>query len=159
MRYKSINKYIRTHLSDRRILIVISLLIITPLGLFSKAYTGMAQAWVRDYSGDVLYEIFWCLVIFWFVLPIKNIARLKSTTIKIALWVFSVTCVIEVSQLWFHLVPVEVRSHLIWKLLLGAGFAWWDFPHYALGSLIGWWWIFQIGCIHRGNRKQLTTDD
>ncbi|MDJ0588654.1 MAG: hypothetical protein QNJ72_01490 [Pleurocapsa sp. MO_226.B13] len=40
-----------------------------------------------------------------------------------------------------------MRSHLIWKLLLGAGFAWWDFPHYALGSLIGWWWMFKIGSI------------
>ena len=129
---------------DRRILIILSLLLITPLGLLSKVYTGVAQAWVQDYSGDVLYEIFWCLVIFWFALPIK-IARLKNITAKIALGVFAVTCLIEVSQLWFHLVPIAVRSHLLWRLLLGAGFIWWDFPHYALGSLIGWWWIFQIG--------------
>ena len=32
-------------------------------------------------------------------------------------------------------------------MLLGAGFSGWDFPHYALGSLIGWWIIYQIGRI------------
>ena len=147
MRQKSVDKYIKSYRSRSRVLIIISLLLITPLGLLSKAYTGVAQTWVRDYSGDVLYEIFWCLFVFWFTLPVRNLTRLKLVTSKIALGVFAVTCVIEVSQLWFHLVPLAVRSHLIWKLLLGAGFAWWDFPHYVLGSLIGWWWMFKIGSI------------
>ena len=132
-------------LNTRRVLILVSLLIIIPLGLYSKAYTGIGQAWVRDYSGDVLYEILWCLVAFWFVHSVKDLKRLKNITGKIALWVFTITCTIEVSQLWFYLVPKILRSHLIWKLFLGAGFAWWDFPHYALGSLIGWWLIYSIG--------------
>lgn len=131
--------------NTRRVLILVSLLIIIPLGLYSKTYVGIAQTWVRDYSGDVLYEILWCLVAFWFVNPIKDIKRLRNTTGKIALWVFAITCAIEISQLWFYLVPKIVRSHFIWKLLLGAGFAWWDFPHYALGSLIGWRLIYSIG--------------
>ena len=134
-------------IKTRRILVFISLLIIVPLGLYSKAYTGIAQTWVQEYSGDVLYEILWCLVIFWFVRPIKNLRKLKNTTLTIALWVFAITCAIEVSQLWFHLVPSVLRSHILWKLLLGAGFAWWDFPHYALGSLMGGWWSYSIGKI------------
>ena len=112
---------------------------------------GIAQTWVRDYSGDVLYEILWCLVAFWFVQPIKDTKRLRNTTGKIALWVFAITCTIEISQLWFYLVPKIVRSHLMWKLLLGAGFAWWDFPHYALGSSIGWWLIYSIGKNTKGS--------
>lgn len=131
--------------NTRRMLIFVSLLIIVPLGLYSKTYTGIAQTWVRDYSGDVSYEILWCLVAFWFVRPNKDKKKLKNTTVRIAWWIFAITCAIEVSQLWFHLVPVILRSHIIWKLLLGTGFAWWDFPHYALGSLIGWWWIYSIG--------------
>ena len=134
---------------DRRFLIVASLLIIIPLGLYSKAYTGIAQTWVRDYLGDVLYEILWCLIVFWFVRPIENLAQLRSITSKIAGWVFVVTCAIEVNQLWFHLVPVAVRSHLLWRLLLGVGFDKWDFVYYAFGSFIGWWWIWQIGKIER----------
>ena len=132
-------------LSTRRITILLSLLIITPLGLLSKAYSGVGQEWVRDYSGDVLYEVFWCLVIFWFIRPARDTIALRKTTMKIALWVFAITCVIEVSQLWFHLVPELIRNSFIWRMILGAGFAWWDFPHYALGSLLGFWLIYQIG--------------
>jgi len=136
-------------LLNRRALILLCLLIITPIGLLSKAYTGIGQEWVRDYSGDVLYEIFWCLVAFWFVRPVKDLNRLRSITIKIALGVFIITCAIEVSQLWFYLVPVAIRSSFVWRMLLGSGFAWWDFPHYALGSIIGWWLIYQIGSFSR----------
>ena len=119
---------------DRRILIILSLLIITPLGLLSKAYTGVAQWWVNDYAGDILYEIFWCLFFFWFF-PSKN------ATIAIPLWVFFITSAIEVCQLWYGLVPGSIRSSLIWKLFLGSSFVWWDFPHYAIGSFLGWLWL------------------
>ena len=136
----------------RRILIFISLLIIVPLGLYSKAHTGIAQDWVRDYSGDVLYEILWCLIVLWFIPRSKDKIARRNTTGKIALGVFIVTCAIEVSQLWFHLVPRVLRSHILWKLILGAGFAWWDFPHYALGSLIGWWWIYSISRFDEGGK-------
>ncbi len=132
---------------DRAHLILLGLIIITPLGLLSKIYTGIGQKWVQDYSGDVLYEIFWCLVIFWFIPSFKDLGKLQSITIKIASWVFAVTCAIEVSQLWFYLVPNAISSSLIWRMLLGVGFSWWDFPHYALGSLMGWGIIFQIGRI------------
>ena len=124
-----------------RIIILLCLIIITPLGLLSKAYQGIGQEWVKNYSGDVLYEIFWCLAIFWFIHPVKDLEKLSEITLKIALWVFTVTCAIEVSQLWFYLVPEAIRFSLIWRLLLGAGFDWWDFPHYALGSFLGWWII------------------
>ena len=136
-------------LLGKRTLILLSLFLIVPLGLASKAYTGIGQEWIRDYSGDVLYEIFWCLFIFWFVRHSKNAIELRNTAIKIALWVFVVTCAIEVSQLWFDLVPIAIRSTFIWRMLLGAGFDWWDFPHYALGSLIGGWGIYQISRINK----------
>ena len=134
-------------LLGKRTLILLSLFLIVPLGLFSKVYTGIGQEWIRDYSGDILYEIFWCLFIFWFVRHDKDKIELRNTTFKIALWVFLITCAIKVSQLWFGLVPIAIRSTFIWRMLLGAGFDWWDFPHYALGSLIGSWVIYQIGQI------------
>jgi hypothetical protein len=125
--------------STRHRCILIVLLIIIPLGLFSKQYTGIAQTWVRNYSGDILYEIFWCSIIFWFINPKCSSDRQKITQeARIALWVFIFTCAIEISQLWFDLIPLALRSSVIWKLLLGSAFAWWDFPHYALGSFSGW---------------------
>ena len=111
--------------------ITILLFIIIPLGLFSKAYTGIGQTWVRDYSGDILYEIFWCLFFFWFF-------PRKKAIVTIPIWVFIVTSIIEVSQLFFDRVPIALRETIIWKLLLGSTFVWWDFPHYALGCFLGW---------------------
>ena len=125
------------NLDRRRILIIISLLIIIPLGLFSKAYTGVAQSWVNDYAGDILYEIFWCLFFFWFFPSQKAIFIIPFS-------VFIVTCAIEVSQLWFEFVPLSIRSSLIWKLLLGSSFVWWDFLHYAFGSFLGWLWLQKL---------------
>ena len=152
---KSFTSLISRYSSDRRILIAIALLIITPLGILSKKYTGIGQAWVQDYSGDVLYEVFWCLVIFWFVRPIKDLTKLSKTSFKIALGVFLVTCAIEVSQLWFHLVPEALRSSFLWRMTLGAGFAWWDFPHYALGSLLGYWLLCKISELSISQRSQI----
>lgn len=111
--------------------IAILLLIIIPLGLFSKAYQGIGQTWVHDYSGDILYEIFWCLCFFWFFPS-------KKAVVAIPIGVFLVTSVIEVSQLFFDRVPILLRETIIWKLLLGSTFVWWDFPHYALGCFLGW---------------------
>lgn len=121
-----------------RILIIISLLIIVPLGLLTKVYTGVAQNWVNNYAGAILYEIFWCLFFFWFFPS-------KEAIVKIPWVVFLVTCAIEVAQLWFKLIPAPIRTSLIWKLLFGSTFVWWDFPHYALGSWLGWLWLSKIG--------------
>ncbi|WP_319419898.1 ribosomal maturation YjgA family protein [Pleurocapsa sp. FMAR1] len=116
---------------NRNVAIFILILIIVPLGLFSKAYTGIGQAWVHDYSGDILYEILWCLVFSWFFPS-------KRATVIIPVWVFIVTSLIEISQLFFTHVPIALRETIIWKLLLGSTFVWWDFPHYAIGCLLGW---------------------
>ena len=152
---KSSTNLISQYSSDRRILIAVALLLITPLGILSKKYTGIGQAWVQDYSGDVLYEIFWCLVIFWFARHNQELNKLKQNSFKIALGVFIATCVIEVSQLWFHLVPEAIRSSFLWRMTLGAGFAWWDFPHYALGSLLGYWLLCKISEIGTAKRSHL----
>ncbi|MDJ0900315.1 MAG: DUF2809 domain-containing protein [Xenococcus sp. MO_188.B8] len=129
-------------ITKRHFLILLSLLLITPLGLFSKVYAGIGQEWINGYSGDILYEIFWCLVIFWFF-PTK-----KAITI-IPLGVFLITSMIEVSQLWFSHVPEVIRSTIIWRLILGSTFVWWDFPHYAIGCFLGWLLLYQLDKIPR----------
>lgn len=116
---------------NRYLIIFVILLIIIPLGLFSKTYTGIGQAWVRDYSGDILYEIFWCLI-FFLLFPRQKAA------VTIPIWVFIVTSLIEFSQLFFEGVPIALRETIVWKLLLGSTFVWWDFLHYAIGCWLGW---------------------
>ncbi|NET11239.1 MAG: DUF2809 domain-containing protein [Merismopedia sp. SIO2A8] len=107
----------------------IALGFIVALGLWTKlGYQGWAQEWVNDFSGDIWYEIAWILLIgtVWRRLSARNIA----------VGVFLATSVIEFSQLIPF--PKELTSNLVWRLLLGTTFVWWDFPHYALGCVMGW---------------------
>lgn len=55
-----------------RLQTIISILIIVPVGFYSKFYSGLAQDWVRDSLGGVFYVMFWCLVMFLFFPALKN---------------------------------------------------------------------------------------
>ncbi|MBW4619651.1 MAG: DUF2809 domain-containing protein [Cyanosarcina radialis HA8281-LM2] len=123
-------------ISDRQLIIVL-LPIVTLLGLLSKSYSGFGSEWVKDYSGDILYEVFWCLFIF-FLFP------RKTWITQIAVGVFGVTCVLELLQLWHPLWLQSLRSSLVGRTILGTTFSWWDFPHYGIGSAIGWWCLNKI---------------
>ena len=107
----------------------IVLAIIVVIGLWTKmGYDGWGKAWVNDFSGDILYEMAWILF-FGLIWP-------RFSSAKLAWGVFLVTCLIEFSQLIPF--PPDLKSNLLWRLLMGTTFVWWDFPHYALGSVIGW---------------------
>ena len=110
-----------------RLINAIGLGILVALGLGSKAYQGWGQVWIQHYSGDIVYEVFWIWLIGFFK------PRGKATLIATA--VFLATSAIEFSQLIPF--PPAWKANLLWKLLLGSQFALWDFPHYALGSLLG----------------------
>jgi hypothetical protein len=111
--------------------ILAALFIVTPAGFLFKLYSGPAYHWFNDYGAAVMYEIFWCIVIFFF-------CPRKSAVTKIAVGVFLATSFLEVLQLWHPLFLQQIRSTFLGGALLGTTFVWWDFPHYALGCLIGW---------------------
>jgi hypothetical protein len=118
----------------RRWRVILSLCIITPAGFWCKFYSGPGGWWFNDYGGGVAYEIFWCLTLFFFWPKKKDAA-------KIAVGVFVITCALETLQLWHPAFLLQIRSTFLGKALLGTTFVWWDFPHYALGSFVGWLWI------------------
>ncbi len=128
---------LKVYWNNLRLLTCLSIIVIIPVGLWSKIYTGPGAWWVNDYAGDICYEIFWCLFIFFFILEKKAIT-------SIALWVFGFTCFVEILQLSQGTILQEIRSTTIGRLILGTTFSWWDFPHYAIGSLIGWLWLDKI---------------
>lgn len=109
----------------------VSLLIVTPLGFLFKFYAGPGRWWFNNYGAGLLYEVFWILVIFLFI-PKKQYVR------RIPIWVFVVSCALEVLQLWHPSFLHEIRSYFLGRALIGTSFVWWDFPHYAIGCLIGW---------------------
>jgi hypothetical protein len=114
--------------------VLLSLCIVTPTGFLFKNYSGPATWWFNNYGAGLLYEIFWCLVVFFF-LPNK-----KHTT-HIAVSVFVVTCLLEILQLCQPPFLQQLRSTFLGAALLGTTFVWWDFPHYLLGCLLGWLWM------------------
>jgi len=112
---------------------LISMLIIVPLGLYSKFYSGQAENWVNSSLGGVLYVIFWCLFAFLFLSNTKPW--------KIAAVVFAVTCFLEFLQLWHPPLLEFLRSNFIGRTILGTTFTWSDFPYYLVGCGIGWLWM------------------
>jgi hypothetical protein len=109
-----------------------SILIITPIGFYSKFYPGPAKEWVNDSLGGMFYVIFWCLVGF--------LLFSKTKPLKIALLVLMITCLLECLQLWHPPFLEVVRSTFIGATILGTSFVWTDFPYYIVGSGIGWLW-------------------
>jgi hypothetical protein len=112
-------------------------MVVIPVGLFSKHYTGFAEQWVHNNAGDIFYQIFWCLFVFLFI-PTKFAAN------RIPIFIFFFGCFIEFTQAWNTPFLNLVRSHILGKLLLGTAFDWREFPTYALGSFIGWLWLYLI---------------
>jgi hypothetical protein len=104
---------------------VISLLV--ALGVGSKSYSGIGQAWIEGYSGDAFYQMFWI----WLVGSIKPQWRAE----RIAIATFLVSAAIEFSQLIPF--PEAWQAQLWWRFVLGTTFSPPDFIWYAIGSLLG----------------------
>jgi len=106
---------------------LLSIIIIVPVGLYTKFYSGPLADWVHSSLGGILYVIFWSLFIFLF-LPATN-------PFRIAIIVFLATCLIEFLQLWHPEFLETIRGYFIGRTILGNSFSWWDMLHYWLGSL------------------------
>ena len=111
-------------------LTLIFIVLIIPLGFFTKFYSGPAMNWISNSIGGLIYEIFWCLVLF-FLFP-------KASPILLASIVFISTCILEFLQLWHPLFLESLRSNFIGRTILGNAFNWMDFPYYLAGSILGY---------------------
>ena len=49
---------------SKRVIILILILVVVPLGFATKFYRGWGDNWVSNSLGGLLYVIFWCLVVF-----------------------------------------------------------------------------------------------
>ena len=108
-----------------------ALCIITPLGLGLWFYDGPGRRWFNFYLTCSAYEVFWCLVVFFFWQQKRNAA-------PIALGVFVVTCGLEVLQLWQPVFLQQIRSTFLGMALIGTDFVWRQFPYYIAGAGMGW---------------------
>lgn len=131
--------------TTQRRIIILSLLIVTAMGFLFKFYSGFAHQWFNNYGAAVFYEVFWCLSVF---LLVRN----RKATMQIPLWVFTITCMLEFLQLWHPPTLEQFRATFLGRLLIGTTFSWWDFLYYAVGCVLGWFWLQQLEA--RGNTKK-----
>jgi hypothetical protein len=137
----------RSLVSSIRAWTLVSLLVIVPVGFYSKFYAGPAANWVNNSLGGVFYEIFWCLLIFLFWGEGKPWSIAASVSVA--------TCLLEFLQLWHPPFLEFMRSYFIGRAMLGTSFAWSDFPYYFLGCGIGWLWLSRLRKV--GRRHEIKT--
>lgn len=123
-------------LSKTQIYTLLSILIITPIGFYSKFYSGKGEALINNYLGGTFYVIFWCLIVF-FIFP-------KGKPSIIATWVLAVTVLLEFSQLFNPKFLELLRGSFIGKTLLGTSFNWVDIIFYIIGWGIGIIWLMWL---------------
>jgi hypothetical protein len=112
---------------------VASIVLITPLGFLTKFYGGVGAGWVNNRLGGVLYEVFWCLVVF----ALATAARPSMVAVSVLL----ATSALEVLQLGHPPALEWLRGNFVGRTVLGTSFDPWDFPHYVSGCGIGWAWM------------------
>ena len=113
-----------------RLITLLSIFIITPLGFASKIYNGYGAKWLNNSFGGFLYEVFWCLVI--------SLILVKCKSWKIAIFVFVSTSILEFLQLWHPIFLEIVRNSFIGRTIVGTTFVPSDFIYYIFGSFFGW---------------------
>ncbi len=113
-----------------KLVTLISILIVVPLGFASKFYAGPGAKWFNDSLGGLLYEVFWCLTISYILIKVKPW--------KIAISVFMITCILEFLQLWHPVFLEIIRSTFIGRTIIGTTFIPSDFIYYTIGSITGW---------------------
>jgi hypothetical protein len=118
------------HISKKRLLTLLMIIILVPIGFFTKFYSGPAQNWISNSIGGLLYEVFWCLVLYFMFQ--------KTRIVIIVLIVFVTTCFLEFLQLWHPPFLEYLRGNFIGRTILGNTFNWMDFPYYIAGSILGY---------------------
>ena len=131
-------------MKKNRIVILLSILIVTPLGFVSKFYAGPGAKWVNDSLGGLLYEVFWCLAISFILIKVK--------LWKIAISVFIITCILEFLQLWHPIFLEMIRDTFIGRTIIGTSFVPSDFIYYFIGSFVGWVLLEKIRKLQIPNR-------
>ncbi|MBN1154161.1 DUF2809 domain-containing protein [candidate division KSB1 bacterium] len=112
---------------------IYSLIVLIPVGFYSKFYNGPLALWVNNSLGGLFYVVFW-IFLFCLIFPRVN----KN---YIILWVVFVTCILEFSQLCHAPILEWIRSCFIGRTLIGNSFHWNDMLYYVLGGLVCWIWI------------------
>ena len=125
----------------RIVFVFLILVVLVPVGFYTKLYIGPAKNWINDSLGGVFYELFWMLLL-WLFFP-------KISIIKNAIIVFLYTSILEFLQLWHPPFLNSLRSHFIGVTILGNSFVPSDFFYYLFGCIIGYFVLTYLARISK----------
>ncbi len=129
-----------------RITSILLAILLIPVGLFTKVYTGPFQDWVQYSLGGVLYVIFFSLVLF-FLYP--NLKPFINVVI-----IVSGTCCIEFLQLWKTQFLEYIRSFPLGRILLGTSFSVSDLIYTCAAGLMA---LPIINLLYQGSKNGEST--
>ena len=127
-------KYFTTLLQQKRLIFFTIILI--PMGLYTKQYSGIASNWVHNYFGGIMYVVFFSLLF--------SIIFNKTNILKIVVLVFIITTIIEILQLWHPQFLESIRASFLGKALIGSTFSYFDIVHYFIGMILSYWIIKRL---------------
>ena len=117
-------------MSSTRKRLLISILLLIPIGMATKYYSGSGSIWVNNYLGGIFYVAFFVLITAFIKPEIGKWHTVGS--------VVGVTSMLETLQLWHPPMLEALRSSFLGRSLLGNSFDWWDFPYYIIGGVAGY---------------------
>jgi hypothetical protein len=109
--------------------LVIGLVAVIALGLASRKFPAMLPAFLGKHPGDAL----WALMVFLGL----AFCQPRAATRNIAALAFTLSCLVEFSQLYQTAWLNEIRGTVLGHLVLGSTFTWFDIAAYAVGIVIG----------------------
>lgn len=112
------------------------MLILIPVGIGMKLYSGLLEAIVSDKAAGMIYVVFWSFA--------AACIWVKKKPIGIVIIVFLVTSILEFSQLYSSPFLEMIRSTFIGHAIIGNAFNWPDFLYYLLGAGIAILWLRKI---------------
>jgi len=116
-----------SHIKTTKLIIV---LLLVPLGIYTKFYHGPGEGFVHAYLGGILYVIFFIFL--------ASLVFPKVRALKVSLVVFVITCLLEFTQLiqtpWLN----ELREYFLVHALIGSGYTTYDLLFYVVGGVIGY---------------------
>jgi len=104
-------------------------ILLTPIGFYTKFFHGPHQNWVYSYAGDIFYPMFWFFVLI-FIRP-------RMSAMKAAIIIFIFCTAIELSQLLSFPLLEKIRETFIGRTIIGVHFVLVDIIYYAVGCALG----------------------
>lgn len=124
---------------------LIIVLILVPLGIYTKFYHGPGEGFVHAYLGGILYVVFFIFL--------ASLIFPKVRVLKISLVVFVITCLLEFTQLiqtpWLN----KLREYFLVHALIGSGYTTYDLLFYVVGGIIGYGVLKEINKFYMNNKK------